>query len=253
VVIPDTVCEGVFLNGVLGIASLPGSTLSWFRNDTPDPSFFINNGSALNPIYNTSGTTYLFEISDKGCISPPLSVPLFFFPRPDITASANPTTGDAPLEVAFTASFTPSNVSTFQWDFDDDGATSSDQNPLYTFEDSGTYVVRLIGISTDGCRDTATVDVVVDQIVEKIIPNIFTPNGDAGNNAFRFQLRASDFTSFNAVIFDRWGKKITEFTSVNDSWDGGDYPAGTYYYVIEATLKDGSKFTPASGFFKLMR
>jgi len=91
-------------------------------------------------------------------------------------------------------------------------------------------------------------------VVDKIIPNIFTPNGDAGNNTFRFQVRATDFSSFNAIIFDRWGKKVIEFTSANDFWDGGDYPAGTYYYIIDATLKkDGSKFTPASGFFKLMR
>lgn len=254
VIVSDTVCEGVFLTGVTGIPSLATSTLGWYRGNSTTPDLLVNTGNVLNPVFSTSGTVYLFEISDKGCLGPSLEVPLFFYPRPNLSITANPTQGDAPLEVAFTSTSSTVNVNTFLWNFDDGGATSNAQNPLYLFEDSGTYNVQLIGTSADGCLDTARVDVFVEQIVEKIIPNIFTPNGDAGNNTFRFQVRASDFSSFNAIIFDRWGKKIIEFTSADDFWDGGDYPAGTYYYIIDATLKkDGSKFTPASGFFKLMR
>ena len=56
------------------------------------------------------------------------------------TASASPTSGQAPLAVNFTATATPSNCAgspTFAWAFGD-GQTSTQQNPSHTYGSAGT-------------------------------------------------------------------------------------------------------------------
>ena len=61
------------------------------------------------------------------------------------------------------------------------------------------------------------------------IPNVFTPNGDGVNDVFKYgQAYGKDI---HTVIYNRWGKKIKEFSG-NEGWDGKDSPAGVYYYTI---------------------
>lgn len=57
------------------------------------------------------------------------------------SASANPTSGEPPLTVNFTATANASGCTgtpTFSWNFGD-GATSTDQNPSHTYQAEGTY------------------------------------------------------------------------------------------------------------------
>jgi len=58
--------------------------------------------------------------------------------------SASPRTGEGPLQVTFndisTAGAAP--ITEYLWDFGD-GSTSQDVNPVHTFEDPGTYTVKL--------------------------------------------------------------------------------------------------------------
>jgi len=67
--------------------------------------------------------------------------------------SATPTSGDAPLSVAFTDASTGSPTS-WDWDFGDGGA-STDQNPTHVYNSAGTYDVTLIVANADGA-DTLT-------------------------------------------------------------------------------------------------
>jgi hypothetical protein len=46
---------------------------------------------------------------------------------------------------------------------------------------------------------------------------------------------------------------VIDFGSVKDRWDGGNYPAGTYYYTIEATDINDQPFKETHGFFKMMK
>ena len=65
-----------------------------------------------------------------------------------------------------------------------------------------------------------------------------------------FQLRSTNLTEITCVIFDRWGVKMYDVTSQtgNIAWDGKTLfgqatPAGTYFYIIKATEKDGNTFS----------
>jgi PKD repeat protein len=61
-------------------------------------------------------------------------------PSPVADFSANPTSGDAPLSIQFTDQSIYANE--WSWDFGD-GATSTEQNPTYTYSTPGSYIVSL--------------------------------------------------------------------------------------------------------------
>ena len=55
--------------------------------------------------------------------------------------TAEPLTGDAPLEVTFTDQ-SAGDITSWLWDFGD-GTTSTEQNPVHIYQDTGTYSVTL--------------------------------------------------------------------------------------------------------------
>jgi cytochrome c len=83
---------------------------------------------------------------------------------PEVTASADPTTGQAPLAVEFTADATDpeGGALTYAWDFGVAGTgddTSTEQNPTYTYQQPGTYTASVTATDPDGGEATATVEV----------------------------------------------------------------------------------------------
>jgi PKD repeat protein/glucose/arabinose dehydrogenase len=83
---------------------------------------------------------------------------------PSAVATANPTTGSAPLTVAFdgsTSSDPDGDALTYAWDLDGDGATddSTAARPTYTYTSNGTYTVTLRVTDTKGASAAATVTI----------------------------------------------------------------------------------------------
>ncbi len=98
-------------------------------------------------------------------------------------------------------------------------------------------------------------------VVDCIVPNVFTPNSDGMNDYF--YLNFGDVTdNVRLRIYNRWGQMV--YTSVNyelcdertgeHCWDGTDISSGepciegAYYYTIEQL--DGRNH---KGFFSLFR
>ena len=73
-------------------------------------------------------------------------------PAPVADFSANPTSGETPLSVAFT-NLTTGDVSGYSWDFGD-GNSSSATNPSHVYTSAGSYTVTLIATGPGG-SDTA--------------------------------------------------------------------------------------------------
>jgi len=62
---------------------------------------------------------------------------------PQANFSARPLNGHPPLDVQFTDKAT-GNISSWEWDFNDDGVVDSTlQDPMYTYESTGNYTVSL--------------------------------------------------------------------------------------------------------------
>jgi PKD repeat protein len=79
--------------------------------------------------------------------APPPSAPVASF-------TATPTSGIAPLNVAFTDTSTGSPTS-WSWAFGD-GGTSSDQNPAHTYTAAGTYTATLTATNGTGSSSTSS-------------------------------------------------------------------------------------------------
>ena len=58
-------------------------------------------------------------------------------------------------------------------------------------------------------------------------------------------MTTSFFSTFNLVIYDRWGEKIYATTDVNESWNGSKNNSGETLkqdvYVYKITFKDEKK------------
>lgn len=99
---------------------------------------------------------------------------------------------------------------------------------------------------------------------EIIFPNVFTPNGDGSNDAF-LPLSVNDIGEINIQIFNRWGTKVFESTSIEDfmtnGWDGTDISSGqpcsdgVYFYVCQFTPQNYLEPTTqeVNGFIHLFR
>jgi gliding motility-associated-like protein len=163
----------------------------------------------------------------------------------------------APYEVQFVN--TTVNGRKYSWRiFDEDGNlvyTTTQEHPLYAFQDEGCYQIVLVATSKQGCIDTMKFDpVCVDAYPVLEIPNVFTPNNDGQNDLFR--VHGESIIEFHAIIFNRWGKKIYEWDDVNGYWDGkigsSEASPGEYYYVITAKGKKDTNYEE-KGFFYLLR
>lgn len=115
---------------------------------------------------NTSGSTNCnLGILKLNMDLPITSVDIDAFPR---------ATGCVPLTVNFESVL--NDVVDFSWDLGD-GSSSSVQNPVHTYIDTGTYTVRLIGTDPNSCNisDTAYIDIWVrdDSIVADKIDTLF--------------------------------------------------------------------------------
>ncbi len=133
--------------------------------------------------------------------------------------------------------------------------TSTAQNPTFVFENFGCYTIVLIATSKEGCVDTTMFSpLCIDQQPIFEVPNVFTPNGDGQNDVFK--VHAQSIESFEAKIYNRWGRKVYEWNDVNGYWDGKitgtEASPGVYYIVIKAKDKRGKDYK-YEGYIHLLR
>ena len=104
------------------------------------------------------------------------------------------------------------------WDFGD-GDSSTVQNPVYSYPDSGTYIIKLLIANQYGCEDTAYGQVRINPEFFIYIPNAFTPrNNDNVNDYWYPKVYGAD--QMDTYIFDRWGELIWEGHHLDSKWDG---------------------------------
>ncbi len=115
-----------------------------------------------NPSYTYAATgefTVTLTITNAaGCQNTVTKDKFVKITRPVVNIGGAPTGGCVPY------TFTPSpNVNTVDgiasvlWDFGENGATSTAQNPSYTYNNTGNYTVKLRAVTQGGCTDSVTI------------------------------------------------------------------------------------------------
>ncbi len=103
---------------------------------------------------------------------------------------------------------------------------------------------------TDEPQDSDTTEETTDSTTTATsyieIPNGFSPNDDGINEVLRVTKQAN-IVEFRAIIFNRWGQKLYEWTDINGSWDGkyngSLVKQGTYFVLVKAKGSDGKTHT----------
>ncbi len=87
----------------------------------------------------------------------------------------------------------------------------------------------------------------IDGQLDKIMPNVFTPNNDNKNDYFKVNAdNINDcFDKFQIKIYSRWGELLFESDKFHFNWDGKNKKGkmmvdGVYFYIIDGNFKNES-------------
>ena len=132
--------------------------------EVPNTSYYWNTGSTDSGIYIISEGDYILNVSS---VNPQANftcswadtVHIFIYPHPVVDFSADKTEGCAPQKITFTDLTAPDSVGmNYFWSvYDLDGSlvsSSTVENPDFEFTESGSYHVKLVAISENGCSDS---------------------------------------------------------------------------------------------------
>lgn len=159
---------------------------------------------------------------------------------------------------------TTTGAETYFWDFGDDSAGSTEENPehMYPNEQPGSYDVMLIASTPLGCLDTAYSYVEVVEELIYYIPNTFTPDNDIYNQTFE-PIFTSGFDPYDytLLIFNRWGQIIFESHDHTIGWDGSygtdndikTCQEGIYTWRIEFKMRNNDERRIITGHVNLLR
>lgn len=128
--------------------------------------------------------------------------------------------------------------SSYLWDF-----SGLDQSSLfessYTFPDTGVYFIELLVTSAEGCSDSISYPLVIGPELIVFTPNAFTPDGDTKNDVFMPSVLGHQASSYQLMVFNRWGEIIFQSQHLNIGWDGtvNGLPAPNDVYLWKITLR----------------
>jgi len=194
-----------------------GTSFTWNFGDN-------SKGNSSNPkhCYTKPGTyDVTLTISDiNGCINTitkKAKVTVYPSPTADFTADPQPTTIVDPV-----IHFTDLSIGavSWLWNFGEQGSTSSLQNPVYAYKDTGCYLAQLSISNQYGCKDTVEKRVCIRGEYTFYAPNAFTPDGDGLNDLFFPKGTGIDPEHYELMLFDRWGNLIWQTKVWGEGWDG---------------------------------
>jgi gliding motility-associated-like protein len=200
----------------------------------------IENPTALSTLVTPdSSSLYTVQgLDENGCVGQAQVEVIVYEPMAAFEASD--TTGIPPLEVVFT---NLSEGDYFVWimgNGDTIITTSLAETVSSIYAGEYTYDVTLMAY-WNGCSDTFTEEITTYYDSEfLIIPNVVTMGGNGDNDTWRVITRNMD--ELEAIIFDRWGKKVGELKRPDAQWNPKNSGTGTYFYTLHALGLDGEEY-----------
>ncbi len=206
-------------------ANLSGSVYSFTNNSTGATSYVWDFGDGsmtsteMNPThsYALSGSYTVQLISNGPCGSDTTELLLAVVAAPMAAFSSDTTFGCAPFTVQFTDE--SANATAWNWTFDGGTpSTSTDQNPLITYDTPGTYAVTLDASNSVG-SDNISINSYI--VVDDVPTASFSANADTTHVVF---LNTSMGGTNPTYLWDFGdGNTSTEETPTHDYAGGGTY------------------------------
>jgi gliding motility-associated-like protein len=232
-IIPNT---GAFCDSVLFSAQIQGAL--------PPLSYKWNNGLSNDSAFNFYPNFHDFYINQNINLSvkdacgntAKDTVNIIFSKHPTADFTFSPTYSDLLNPLVEFIDLSSKDVTNWFWTYGVNNEYSTNQNPYYNYPDTGNYNVSLLVANQFDCIDSISKTVRINEISTLYIPNAFTPNGDGINDVFK--VIGNEIEEFELSIFNRWGEKVFESKSKDNSWTGKDNQAGIYTYRVEIKFKN---------------
>lgn len=189
-----------------------------------DSNSNANSSTIANPVHAFSGPGLydisLDVVSADGCISDSTKTEYIeVFPLPYANFEANPEkTNVLDAEITFT-DLSVDSIANWNWDFGT-GDLSTEQHPVYTYRDTGTYLVWLHVITNHGCEDETSRQIEIEPDFMFYVPNAFSPNADRRNDSFRGYGEGINWDTYEMTVYNRWGEEIFYTNSISSAWNG---------------------------------
>ena len=230
-----------------------GANLTYYW-EFGDGETAVTTQPTITHIYAQEGNYTVTLIVNDGVqnSTPSITYALINDTEPKASFTANVTSGFAPLTVQFNdLSQSYDGIIAWEWDFDGDGIVdSNEQNPIYTYDEAGTYTVSLTVYEADGDSDTETKTdyITVTSAVDTEPPTIESVTLDTyiniPNSSFHVTVEATDNVGVTAVTADG-----VTLTKTGSRWEGDIFiPEGTPEgeYTLTITAKDEAGNTAES-------
>jgi gliding motility-associated-like protein len=126
--------------------------------------------------------------------------------------------------------------------------TSNFRDPSFFVNQVGKFDVRLIAENSMGCVDTAYKSsyLTTDQPGFIYTPSAFSPNNNGTNEVFKPSLFNVKERNYVFAVYNRWGEKVYETSSLDGEWDGTfkglQCPQETYVWSINGEFENNQLF-----------
>jgi len=106
-----------------------------------------------------------------------------------------------------------------------------------------TLISEIAWSASNACGQSGGLVTILAEPCDILIPNIFTPNNDARNNAFEI-LNIDKYPGSTLRIYNRWGALLFESDSYKNNWapNEDEAPEGTYYFILGWKRPDGVQY-----------
>lgn len=105
-------------------------------------------------------------------------------------------------------------LTSWEWDFGDGAATTSQQHPVHYYNQSGIYTVSLVVTDNAGCIDTGYADI---HVYSPPVPEFTVQNACAGSPVTLQDASQPSLATITGVEWDVQNDGITDYTSVSAS------------------------------------
>lgn len=135
------------------------------------------------------------------------------------------------------------DITDYFWDFGDNN-TSSEKDPIHTYQEIERYILKHAVTNTVGCTDT--LEMVIDLNVYLDLPTAFSPNADNNNDELSL-IHQGIKTLYQYKLYNRYGQVVFDAKeNLGASWDGKfngqEQPAGVYVAHVKAVGAYGKEF-----------